>query len=146
MNNTHQIGRLTKDLELKKTPANKSFLNFSIAVNRKFKNADGNYDADFIPCILWGAKAETLAKYASKGNRIGIDGELRTRTYKDSSGANRFSMEVLVNDFEFLESKGSQVGNGTSNGPASTQESNQTTAEELFGGTPMETNPDDLPF
>lgn len=146
MNNTHQIGRLTKNLELKKTPANKSYLNFSIAVNRKFKNADGNYEADFIPCTLWGAKAETLAKYASKGNRIGIDGELRTRTYKDFSGANRFSMEVLVNDFEFLESKGSQVGNGTSNGPGSTQESNQTTAEELFGGTPMEINPDDLPF
>ena len=146
MNNTHQIGRLTKDLELKKTPANKSYVHFSIAVNRKFKNADGNYEADFIPCILWGEKAETLAKYASKGHRIGIDGELRTRSYKDSSGVKRFSMEVLVNNFEFLESKGSQVGNGTSNGPASTQESNQTTAEELFGGTQMEINPDDLPF
>lgn len=66
MNNTHQIGRLTKDLELKKTPANKSYVHFSIAVNRKFKNADGNYEADFIPCTLWGAKAETLAKMLQK--------------------------------------------------------------------------------
>ena len=146
MNNTHQIGHLSKDLELKKKPSNKSYVHFSIVVNRKSKNANGNCEADFIPCILWGEKAETLAKYASKGHRIGIDGELRTRTYKDTSGVKRFSMEVLVNNFEFLESKVSQVGNGTSNGPGSTQESNQTTAEELFGGTPMEIDPNDLPF
>lgn len=86
-------------------------------------------------------------KYASKVNRIGIDGELRTnpiKTLQESNGLVwKFSSIILS---FFLESKGSQVGNGTSNGPASTQESNQTTAEELFGGTPMEINPDDLPF
>jgi single-strand DNA-binding protein len=145
MNNTQQIGRLTKDLELKKTEAGKSYVHFSIAVNRKFKNAKGDYEADFIPCTLWGAQAETLAKYASKGNRIAIDGELRTRTYQDASGARRFSMEILVNNFEFLESKASQTATGSTQGPAPVQAS-QPTTQELFGGAPMDIDPNDLPF
>ena len=89
MNNTHQIGHLSKDLELKKKPSNKSYVHFWIVVNRKSKNANGNCEADFIPCILWGEKAETLVKYASKVNRIGIDGELRTnpiKTLQESNG------------------------------------------------------------
>ena len=101
MNSVNLIGRITRDIEVKKTSNGKSFCGFSIAVER---NKD---EADFIPCKAWDSTAENIAKYFHKGDRIGIAGVLSTRTYEDN-GEKRFVMEVLVRGFDFLNSKKSE--------------------------------------
>ena len=101
MNSVNLIGRITRDIELKKTGNGKSYCGFSIAVERS------KDEADFIPCKAWDATAENISKYFHKGDRIGIGGVLSTRTYEDK-GEKRFVMEVLVRSFDFLNSKKSE--------------------------------------
>ena len=112
MNNWCGVGRITRDIEVKKTGNGKSYCGFSIAVER---NKD---EADFIPCKAWDSTAENIAKYFHKGDRIGIAGVLSTRTYEDK-GEKRFVMEVLVRSFDFLNSKKSEnTDTQTRNQPA----------------------------
>lgn len=105
MNKVIEIGRVTKDIELKTTPTGTSVVTFSIAVKRKFKNKDGNYDSDFFDCVAFNGLAETISRYVRKGDLIGVGGELRSRTYTDSNGNNRKVIEINVDDIEFLQSK-----------------------------------------
>lgn len=105
MNKVILIGRVTKAIELKKTTSGKSIANFTLAVNRDYKNAEGNYDADFINCVVHDAKAETISRYVGKGDKFGIEGQIRTRTYDDKNGNKVYVTEVKVDSFEFLESK-----------------------------------------
>lgn len=104
MNKAILIGRVTKPIELKKTTSGKSVATFTLAVNRDYKNADGNYDADFINCVVFDAKAETVSKYVNKGDKFAIEGKIQTRTY-DKNGSKVYVTEVIVDGFEFLESK-----------------------------------------
>ena len=104
MNRTILIGRITKDIELKTTTSGKSVASFTLAVNRDYKNADGTYDADFINCVAYGQQAETISKYVNKGDKFGVIGKLNTRTY-EKNGSKVFITEVIVDGFEFLESK-----------------------------------------
>lgn len=105
MNRVTLIGRITKDIELKTTTTGKSVATFTLAVNRDYKNANGEYDADFINCVAYGQQAETISKYVHKGDRFGVDGKLNTRNYEKQDGSKVFVTEVIVNSFEFLESK-----------------------------------------
>jgi single-strand DNA-binding protein len=105
MNNVNLIARLTAKPELKTTPNGKSVCNFSVAVERKFKDADGNAIVDYIDCVAWNAQAEFLCKWFDKGVRVGLTGELQTRTYTDSDGKSRKVVEVLVNTVEFADGK-----------------------------------------
>ena len=98
MNSVNIIGRITKDIEVKKTNSGKSVCSFSVAVQRDKDNAD------FIPCTAWEGTADNIGKYFHKGDRIGISGVLSTRTYEDK-GEKRFVMEVLVRSFDFLNPK-----------------------------------------
>ena len=77
---------------------------FTLAVNKDFKNADGNYDADFINCVAFGQQAEIISKYVRKGDKFGVTGKLSTRTY-EKSGSKVYVTEVIADGFEFLESK-----------------------------------------
>ena len=104
MNKVVLIGRVTKDIELKTTQSGKSVASFTLAVNKDFKNADGNYDADFINCVAFGQQAETISKYVHKGDKFGVTGKLNTRTY-EKNGSKVYVTEVNVDGFEFLESK-----------------------------------------
>lgn len=104
MNRWIGIGRITKDIELKTTQSGKSVASFTLAVNKDFKNADGNYDADFINCVAFGQQAETISKYVHKGDKFGVTGKLNTRTY-EKNGSKVYVTEVNVDGFEFLESK-----------------------------------------
>ena len=104
MNKVVLIGRVTKDVELKTTTSGKPVASFTLAVNRDRKNADGNYDADFINCVAFGQQAEIISKYVHKGDKFGINGKLNTRTY-DKNGSKVYVTEVIVEGFEFLESK-----------------------------------------
>lgn len=81
MNNTYFIGRLTYDPELKETESGKKVVNLTVAVDRSYKNKDGNYDADFIDCVLWEHNAEYVSKM-SKGQELAIQGRIETKLYE----------------------------------------------------------------
>ena len=105
MNKVILIGRVTKDIELKTTTSGKSVVSFTLAVNKDRKNENGNYDADFINCVAYGQQAETIGKYVSKGDKFGVFGKLNTRNYEKQDGSKVYITEVIVDSFEFLESK-----------------------------------------
>ena len=117
MNKVFLSGRITQDIELKTTTnSGKSVISFSLAVRRSFKNANGEYDTDFINCVCWGAAAETIAKHFRKGDGITVDGEIRMRKYSDKDGNNRTAFEINVNGFEFpISRKGSQSSESSAN-------------------------------
>ncbi|HEP1278001.1 TPA: single-stranded DNA-binding protein [Streptococcus pyogenes] len=98
------IGRLVAKPELVKTATDKHVARLSLAVNRRFKNASGEREADFISVVDWGKLAETLVSYASKGSLMSIDGELRTRKY-NKDGQVHYVTEVLCQSFQLLESR-----------------------------------------
>ena len=91
MNRVCLIGRLTKDTELRATPNGTYTTSNTIAVNRNFKNANGEYDADFINIVAWRNTAEFLCKYAKKGSLVGCEGRIQTRTYEDTDGKKTFN-------------------------------------------------------
>lgn len=105
MNKVILIGRTTKGIELKYTASNVSVANFSLAVTRSFKNANGEYDSDFFNCIAFGKLAETLKNYVNKGDRLGVEGRLQTRSYQNAEGKNIYVTEVIVENIEFLQAK-----------------------------------------
>ena len=105
MNKALLIGRNTKDIELKATTSGKSVVTFNIAVNRPYKNDSGERDCDFLNCIAFSKLAETISKYVKKGDLIGIEGRIQTRSYTDKGGNNRYSTEIMVENIEFLQSK-----------------------------------------
>lgn len=113
MNKAILIGRVTKDVELKTTTSGKSVVQFTLAVNRDYKNAEGNYDADFINCVAFEQRAETISKYVHKGDRFGIVGKISTRTFDKNDGSKGYATEVIVEGFEFLEPKKDSVAAST---------------------------------
>ena len=98
-------GRLTSTPELKKTSSDVSVVAFSVAVQRQFKDKQGNYPADFINCVAWRNTAEFIAKYFDKGNLIALVGELQSRNYEDKQGNKRTAFEVICSEAHFVESK-----------------------------------------
>jgi single-strand DNA-binding protein len=104
MNSCNFIGRLTKDPEAKSTANGKVFCNFSIAVDRGYKDSQGNKLVDFIPCTAWEATSNLITKYFHKGDLIGINGRLESRAYEDN-GAKKTSYSVLVNNIDFIQGK-----------------------------------------
>lgn len=104
MNNCNFIGRLTKDPEAKATSNGKTFCNFSIAVDRGYKDSQGKRIADFIPCIAWDPTASLITKYFKKGNLIGINGRMESNSY-DDNGTKRTNYSILVNNIDFIQGK-----------------------------------------
>ena len=98
-------GRLTAAPELKKTPNGVSVTSFSIAVQRRLKNSNGEYETDFINVVAWRQTAEFITKYFTKGSMIGIEGSIQTRQYTDKNGNNRTAFEVVIDNVHFVESK-----------------------------------------
>ena len=105
MNKVELIGRLTKEPEIKMTSNQTQFCNFTLAVDRRFKDANGQRQADFINCVAWKQTAVFVQKYFRKGNRIGVIGSIQTRSYDDQNGQKHFVTEVLVDEAEFVESQ-----------------------------------------
>ena len=110
MNKVVLVGRLTAKPELRYTQSNTAYTRFSVAVNRNFTNAEGKRDADFINVVAWRKQAETISKYFDKGNLIGIEGRLQTGNYDDKDGNKRYTVDVALDNFEFLESKNKSQG------------------------------------
>lgn len=111
MNKAILVGRLTRDPELKSTANGTNVCSFSVAVNRRYKNAEGNYDADFINCTAWRQTAEFVSKYFTKGRMIGVVGSIQTRNYDDKDGKKVYVTEVAADEVHFVESKGDNNNN-----------------------------------
>lgn len=109
MNNVCLIGRVVKDIELRYTPNNTAVANFTIAVDKRFKK-EGGTTANFIPVVVWGKTAEFASSYFSKGVRIGVTGELQTRTWEDKEEKSHFVVEVVADAVYFADGK-SNVSN-----------------------------------
>ena len=105
MNKVIIIGRNTKDIELRQTPSGVSAIEFSIAVKRTFKNANGEYESDFFDCIAFSKLAETISRYVKKGDQVGIEGRLQKRNYTNKDGKKVYVTEIVAENVEFLQSK-----------------------------------------
>lgn len=100
MNKCIMLGRLCRDVEIRSNN-DKSVARFVIAVNRRFKNADGNYEADFINCTAFGATADFVNKYFSKGSMIGVVGRWTTGSYVNTDGATVYTNDLIVEEVDF---------------------------------------------
>lgn len=150
INSTVLVGRLTRDPELKYTTSNIAVATFSLAVNRNFKDANGERETDFINCVIWRQQAENLANWAKKGALIGITGRIQTRSYENQQGQRVYVTEVVAENFQMLESRAVREGGNTNGGY--NQQPQQQAPNNSRGGTPfgnsnpMDITSDDLPF
>ena len=105
MNKVVIIGRTTKDIEIKATSTGTSVVEFSVAVRRNFKNANGENESDFFNCVAYSKLAETIGRYVKKGDMIGLDGRLQTRSYTNREGKKVYVTEIIAENVEFLQTK-----------------------------------------
>lgn len=139
MNKTILMGRLTRDPEVRYTNGNNgqtAIASFSLAVDRRFKR-EGEPDADFFNCTAFGKTAEIIEKYVVKGSKILIAGRIQNNNYTNKDGQKIYSVQVLVDELHFAESKGAS---GTSN-----EQQQQKPDADGFMQVPDDL-PDDLPF
>lgn len=102
-------GRLVRDPELRRTQNGTPVTSFTLAVNRTFKNADGQQEADFLNCVAWNKTAEIVEQYCSKGNLVGVEGRLQSRSYQDNQGNNRTVVEIVADQVQFMQTKDSSA-------------------------------------
>jgi len=143
MNNVGLVGRLTRDPEVRYTDGGMSIASFTIAVDRRFKTQDGQ-TADFIQCKAFKQTAEFIEKYFRQGNRIGVTGRIQTGSYTNKEGAKVYTTDVMVDNVEFVESK------GTGGDQGSQQSSRPTPSDAACGdgfmNIPDGDDMDELPF
>lgn len=130
MNNWIGLGRMVRDPEVRYTQTGKAVAQFTIAINRPYKNAEGNYDADFINCVAWGKVGELIGNTVHKGQRLIVEGAIQVRSYEGKDGVKRTVTEINVSNFEYVEkapaennsfadafTKGAMAGDDISNIP-----------------------------
>ena len=108
MNIVSLVGRLTKDPECGMGKNQTAYAKFTVAVDRKWKDEQGNRQADFISCVAFGKTADFIGTYFNKGSKIGITGSIQTGSYQDQNGNTIYTTDVLVDGAEFVESKKEQ--------------------------------------
>ncbi|EAG8064544.1 single-stranded DNA-binding protein [Listeria monocytogenes] len=159
MNRVVLVGRLTKDPDLRYTPAGAAVATFTLAVNRPFKNGQGEQEADFIQCVVWRKPAENVANFLKKGSLTGVDGRVQTRNYEGNDGKRVYVTEIVAESVQFLEPKQNAIegstpnnnqneasySNNNKNGSyrASSSQNSDSFANE---GKPIDISDDDLPF
>ena len=147
MNKAILVGRLTKDPELRSTASGIPVCSLTMACDRRFVKQGEERKADFINCIAWQKSAESIAQYFKKGHRIALEGSIQTRSWTDNEGKNRYSTEVVVEQWEFAQSKseGGAVGQAV---PGAAHFPNSTPTEPLDGDLDgfMPVDEDSLPF
>lgn len=137
MNKIILVGRLCHDPELKYLgEKNVAVTRFTLAVNRDYKNSQGNYETDFINCEIWNKQAEIFSEYMTKGRLVYVEGELKIDQYVSSNGDNKKSVSVRCNLFKFIDSKQKENINKSFNG-------NEIFTEEVFEGEIAES---EIPF
>lgn len=136
MNKAILMGRLTRDPEMRTTQSQLPVASFTIAVDRRFKNANGEKQADFIPIVAWRQQAEFVSKYFHKGSRIVVVGSIQTRNWEDNEGNRRYATEVIADEIYFGDSK----SGATNTEPA------QTTTDNSDLPFPLPDDDTSLPF
>ena len=104
---------MVNDPALRTTQSGISNVNFRIAVRRKFKNADGQYDSDFLNVVAWRQTADYVGNYIHKGDRVSVDGSIQTRSYDANDGSKRYVTEIIAEAVEGLTSRKEAVSEGT---------------------------------
>ena len=110
INNVTIIGRTTKDIELRATSSGTNNASFTLAVERNFKNANGDKETDFINCVAWRKTAEILAQYAPKGSLIGVRGRIQTRNYENNQGVRVYLTEVVADEVQLIDTRNNNQG------------------------------------
>ncbi|MEK8128958.1 single-stranded DNA-binding protein [Paenibacillus filicis] len=174
LNRVILIGRLTRDPELRYTPAGVAVTQFTLAVDRPFSNQGGQREADFIPVVTWRQLAETCANYLRKGRLAAVEGRIQVRNYDNNEGKRVYVTEIIADNVRFLESAnsgnreeggapsggggnygggnnsgsnyggGSGGGNGNRGGYGGGRDNNQDPFQD--DGRPIDISDDDLPF
>ena len=142
LNKVILTGRLTVKPELKTTTGGISVTTFSIAVQRRYKSADGSYPTDFINIVAWRSTAEFITRFFDKGQLIAIVGSIQTRNYEDKTGAKRTAVEVVADEAQFVESRRAEARPDTGALPETA--GNTTELAELSAD--LQSAEDDLPF
>ncbi|MDG2054193.1 MAG: single-stranded DNA-binding protein [Phycisphaerales bacterium] len=109
------MGNLTRDVELKYTPSNQAVANIGLAVNRRYKTKDTGEQREettFVDCEAWGRTAEVMNQYLAKGRPVFIEGRLKLDSWQDKDGGNRSKLKVVVENFQFVDSRGGSGGAG----------------------------------
>ncbi len=138
MNKWIGMGRLTRDPEVRYSQSGSAVANFSVAIDRRYKR-DGETTADFFNCTAFGKTGEFAEKYLHKGIKVVIEGELQNNNYEDKNGTKHYSVQIIVNQIEFAESKSSQTNNDTTEPEANAP------ADNDFVNVP-DGDMDELPF
>ena len=115
INNVTLIGRLTRNPKLQYTNGNIATAQFNIACNRNFKNSNGEYDADFINCVMWRDQAERFCEWTRKGMLVGITGRIQTRSYEGNDGKRVYVTEVVAENFQVLEKRDNTTNQNSMN-------------------------------
>ena len=127
------MGNLTRDPELKRTSSDMAVAQLSIAVNRQYKDRNGEQvkETTYVDCEAWGRTAEVMSQYLGKGKPVFVEGRLKLDQWQDKDGNNRSKLKMVVEKFEFIDSKGNQTS-----APPSTDEAT----------VPPTPSDDDIPF
>ncbi|WP_154894413.1 single-stranded DNA-binding protein [Paenibacillus illinoisensis] len=159
LNRVILIGRLTRDPELRYTPAGVAVTQFTLAVDRPFTSQGGEREADFIPVVTWRQLAETCANYLRKGRLAAVEGRIQVRNYENNEGKRVYVTEVIADNVRFLES-GNRDNNGGGGGQPMREEpsyggggrannnNSRSNNQDPFSddGKPIDISDDDLPF
>lgn len=135
MNSVNIIGRLTKQAEIKYTQSGTSVASFTLAVDRPFKNAQGEKETDFINFVAWKHTAEAISNFTNKGHRVGVTGRVQVRNYENNEGKRVYVTEIVAEQVTFLEPKGQST---------QTQNKPNTEPSDPFSGSDIDDG--SLPF
>lgn len=145
MNKVMLLGRMARDPEVRFTQSSEpmAVCRFAIAVDRPVRRDSAEKNVDFINCVCFGRRAETIGQYFRKGNRIAVTGRLQVSDYTDQSGNKRYSTDVVIDEFDFCESRNDSAAAGSYSAPAQSAPSSQ---PEGFYSVDSDTDDSDLPF
>ena len=159
MNKVFLVGRLTRDPDLRYGANNNAVMRTAIAVDRAFANQNGEREADFINITAFGNRAETMKKYLTKGSQIAVSGRIQTGSYDDKDGKRVYTTDVIIDEFQFLDSKGSRNVDATdssndsvtpydfSDNSSETSSNNESDVDPFKDfGDKIEIDDSDLPF
>jgi single-strand DNA-binding protein len=140
MNHVTIIGRLARDPEARTTQGGVSTSTMTVAVNRRYRNKDGQYDADFLPVVAWRQTADYCNRYLRKGSKVAVEGSIQTRNYTAQDGSKRYVTEIIADHVEGLDSRNAD-GNSATTGNAAPQQSQDAGKDDF-----TEVMDEDLPF
>lgn len=154
LNRATIIGNLTKDPEVRYTSNGQPVANFSVATNRKYKNSSGDLqeETEFHDVVVWGKLCEIISQYVKKGQKIYLEGRLKTRSWDAPDGSKKYKTEIITENFVLLTPKGDSSNasfstNSTQNTSAPTSNNTiDTTKDNVISGESEEINLDDIPF